>query len=129
MVFAVMFGSSKMVLGYQLTACEMFSGTEGREAHEKLNLYDRHNWRACCVPWRFEDEIYPLRLDIGGKAQMTGRFCVGSEKMHLVFCQTWIPERTLETKDKLRSEQGAQLVNDTDNVLIAESGASQLWER
>lgn len=49
--------------------------------------------------------------------------------MHLVFCQTWIPERTLETEDKLRSEQGAQLVNDTDNVLIAESGASQLWER
>lgn len=44
--------------------------------------------------------------------------------MHLVFCQTWIPERTLETEDKLRSEQGAQLVNDTDNVLIAESGAS-----
>lgn len=39
MVFAVLFGSSKMmVLGYQLMACEMFSDSEGREARGKLNL-------------------------------------------------------------------------------------------
>lgn len=57
MVFAVLFRSSKMVVGYQLMACEMFSDSEGREARGKLNLYNHHIWRAYCVPWRYEDEI------------------------------------------------------------------------